>query len=193
MHSRPPLRAVVAIAALAVFTVWITWRAKAIEMGGRFENSPSPLIGKPAPDFALESLDGPKISLAGYRGKTLVATFWASWCGPCRLEIPLLVKLYRETHKPDSGFEILAISIDTKKEDAQGAAKTLKIPFPVLLDQESHIADTYHVDAIPTLFLIDKNGKITYAHTGYTMGLDFMLAQQLGIKSYSPTPAGGGR
>jgi peroxiredoxin len=186
-QSRPPVRAVLPIAALAVFTVWITWRAKALEMGLRLETASSQMVGKPAPDFALESLDGQKISVASYHGKTLVAAFWASWCGPCRLELPLLVKLYQQTHKPDSGFEILAISIDQKKDDAQGAARTLKIPFPVLLDPESHVADTYKVDAIPTLFLIDRAGKVTYTHTGYAMGLDFILAQQLGISNYTPT------
>jgi peroxiredoxin len=190
MRSMPPLRSVLAIAALGAFTVWITWRAKAIEMGGSFENKPSELIGKPAPDFALQSLDAQTISLAGYRGKTLVTTFWASWCGPCRMELPVLVKFYRQTHQADSNFEILAISVDSTKDDAQGAAKTLKLPFPVLLDLDGRASKSYKVDAIPTLFVIDKSGKVIFSHTGFEMGLDFMLAQQLDIKNYTPAVGG---
>jgi peroxiredoxin len=170
-----------------VFTVWITWRAKAIEIGATPEGAASRLVGKPAPDFVLEALDGQKASLADYHGKMLVTTFWASWCGPCRLEIPVLTKFYREQHKADSNFEILAISIDTNKSDAEAAAKGLKMPFPVLLDLNSKASRTYQVDAIPTLFVIDRYGKVIFSHTGFSMGLDILLAQQLGIKNYSPT------
>ena len=172
-----------------MFTAWITWRAKAIEMGGRAEAAPARLVGKPAPAFALETLDGQKISLADYHGKTLVTTFWASWCGPCRMEFPVLVKFYQEQHKAGSNFEILAISVDAQKDDAEGAARALKIPFPVLLDAGNHMSDAYQVDAIPTLFVINPAGKVVFVQTGFQMGLDFMLAQQLAIKNYSP--AGG--
>jgi peroxiredoxin len=189
MRSAPSLRSALAIMALALFTVWITWRAKIIETGRHVEGAPSRLVGKPAPAFELQSLDGHRIALADYHGKTLVTTFWASWCGPCRMELPVLVKFYQEQHKPDSNFEILAISVDSEKEDAQGAARTLKLPFPVLLDSDNRISDSYQVDAIPTLFVIDKAGKVVSAHTGFQMGLDFLLAQQLQIKNYSP--AGG--
>src|ERR1700691_243450 len=157
MPARPPIGPALAIAALALFSIWITWRAKTIEMGvasgGRPGGKPAKLVGKPAPAFDLQSLDGDKISLAAYHGKTLIATFWASWCGPCRLEMPVLVRFYKQEHKADSDFQILAISIDLKEEDARGAAKTLKLPFPVLLDPDNHTSDSYQVDAIPTLFV----------------------------------------
>jgi peroxiredoxin len=190
MRSRPSPRAIFALAAVAAFTIWISWRAKALELGTRRSGAPSVLLGKPAPDFALESLDGRKISLADYHGRRLVVTFWASWCGPCRLELPVLAKFYQQTHQPGSDFEVLAISIDTTKDAAQGASRTLKIPFPVLLDADSHFADSYHVDAIPTLFVIDKAGKVAFSHTGFEMGFDFLLAQQLDIKNYTPTAGG---
>ena len=186
MPSRPPLR-VLALAGLAVFTIWITWRAKALEMGGHVEGTASRLVGKPAPAFTLDSLEGPRVSLADFRGKTLVATFWASWCGPCRMELPVLVKFYRGQHKSGSNFEIVAISIDATRDAAQGAARTLKLPFPVLLDSDSRISDTYQVDAIPTLFVIDHDGKVIYSHTGFSMGFDAILAAQVGIRNYSPS------
>lgn len=186
MRSRPSRRAVLALAALAVFTAWITWRAKTIELGTHGHNAPSALVGKPAPEFAVESLDGRRISLADYRGKTLVVTFWASWCGPCRMEMPVLARFYRQTHKAGSDFEILAISIDETKDAAASAAKSLKIPFPVGMDSDSRVADSYGVESIPMLFVADKTGKVTYSNTGFAMGGDIALAMQLGIKNYSP-------
>jgi len=190
MRARPPLRFVLAITVLAAFTIWITWRAKALEMKTSIEGTASRMMSKPAPDFTLDSWQGPAISLAGYRGKTVVASFWASWCGPCRMEMPVLTKFYQQMHRADSDFEFLAISIDTSKGDAEGAARGMKIPFPVLFDPESRTAGSYQVDAIPTLFVIDKSGKVIFAHTGFTMGLDFLLAQELQIKNYLP---GGGK
>lgn len=190
MFKRRSPRAALAVAALALFTVWITWRAKAIEIGSRWRNDASALTGRPAPDFSLQSLGGGRVSLADYRGKTIVVAFWASWCGPCRMEMPVLAQFYRQTHTPDSGFEILAISIDDSEEPAQDAANTLKIPFPVLLDADSRVANSYGVENIPMLFVIDKTGKVTYSHAGFNMGLDILLAHQLDIKNY--TPASGG-
>jgi peroxiredoxin len=184
MNTRPSPRATLAFAALALFTVWITWRAKAFEMGSRWRQDGSALTGKPAPDFSLQSLGGGRVSLADYRGKTAVVAFWASWCGPCRTEMPVLARFYRQMHKPDSGFEFLAISIDEAEGPAQGAADTLKIPFPVLLDADSRVATAYGVDSIPMLFVIDKGGKVRYSHLGFNVGLDILLAQQLDIKNY---------
>ena len=180
-----------AIAILAIFTAWINWRAKALEIGYRGRNAASQLTGKPAAEFALESLEGPTISFRDYRGKTLVISFWASWCGPCRMELPLLVEFYRQTHKQESDFEIIAISIDTTRSDAERAAKSLKLPFPVLLDADSRVAEAYLVNSIPTMFVIDKSGTITYSDTGFRIGFDILLAQKLGLKNY--TPVAGGR
>lgn len=186
MQKPPSTRAVLALTVLAIFTVWVTWRAKAIEMGSGPGSHVSALVGKPAPDFSLQSLDGRRVSLHDYRGKTTVVSFWASWCGPCRLEMPLLARFYRQTHKPDSAFEFLAVSIDETEEPARNTANNLKIPFPVLMATDSRIADTYGVESIPMLLVIDKAGKVSYSQIGFNMGLDILLAQQLDIKNYTP-------
>jgi peroxiredoxin len=186
MLSRPSFRSALTLAALGVFTFWITWRAKTIELRESGADESSALVGQPAPDFSAESLDGSQVSLASYRHKTVALNFWASWCGPCRMEMPVLVKLYRQNHNADSHFEILAVSIDTTRGDAESAARSLKLPFPVLLDPDRHLASSYGVKAIPKTFII-KDGKVTSAHTGFQMGMDFLLAQELEIKNYSPT------
>ncbi|MFY9728430.1 MAG: TlpA disulfide reductase family protein, partial [Bryobacteraceae bacterium] len=161
--------------------------AKAIEtrLGGRGGQATA-LDGKSAPDFRLAALDGRSLSPADFRGKKLVVSFWASWCGPCRMELPALAKFYRQTHKSDADYEIVSINIDDDRAAAQAAATELKVPFPVLLDPTSKTSGTYGVGAIPTLFVIDKDGKVLHGQVGFAPGFEIILAQQLGIKNYNP-------
>ena len=188
MRAPPSTPAVAALVALAAFTVWITWRAKTIETSlGSFEGQASALEGKPAPDFRLASLDGRTVSASDFHGKKkLVVNFWASWCGPCRMELPVLAKFYRQTHKADADYEIVSISVDDDRADAEKAATQLKVPFTVLLDPTSKTLQSYGVDAIPAMFVIDKDGKVLHGQVGFEAGFDFLLAQELGIKNYFP-------
>ena len=186
MRSRPSAAAALALAGLAVFTVWITWQAKALELRLHGHNPGAALTGKPAPAFALPALDGRSVSLADYRGKSVVLSFWASWCGPCRMEMPLLRTFYERTHKANADYELLAISLDETREAAQSAASELKMPFPVLLDSAGKVGHEYRVEGIPTLMVIDKAGVVRYSSVGFDMTMGIMLAQQLGIKDYKP-------
>jgi len=106
------------------------------------------------------------------------------------MELPALTRFYQQAHKTGSNFEILAISIDATRDAAQGAATTLKIPFPVLLDRDSRTADSYHIVSIPTLFVIDRSGKVAWSNVGFSMGIEAMLAPQLGIQNYNPVSGG---
>ena len=188
----PSTAAVVAIIGLAIFTCWITWRAKKLESSLTPSSRPLALIHKPAPDFTLPSLDGKAISLAGYRSqKRVVVSFWASWCGPCRLELPVLKSFYEKAHKQDADFEFLAINLDEDRESAATATTKLKLPFPVLLDPQHRVADAYGVYGIPALFVIDKTGHVSFGETGFNITLEEALAQQLGVDPRLIFPAGG--
>jgi peroxiredoxin len=186
MPSRPPPGVALAIAALAAFTVWISWQAKTLERSLNSIAETIALLHKPAPDFALKSLDGRTVSLADFRGKQkVVVSFWASWCGPCRMEMPALRSFYQKTHKADADYEIVAVSIDDDRDAAEEYATRSKMPFPVLLDAAQKAAGAYGVDSIPRLFVIDRSGTVTFGQVGYTPALELQLARELGIKNYT--------
>ena len=186
-RGRPPVELkmwqVAAIAVLVAFTIFITWRVKRLEKSVLSRTSASVMISKSAPEFTLAALSGDTVSLADYRGKkTVVVSYWASWCGPCKVELPELREFYKRYHKADANFEILAISIDEQKADAEKYAAAEKLPFPVLFDPQSKTADAYSVEGIPTMFVIDKDGKIVHAHAGLEQAMQIQLMGELGLK-----------
>jgi len=173
-----------ALAFLAAFTVFITWRAKKLEASIHDRRDEPELVNQVAPTFELPALDGQKVSLASFHGKKkLVLSFWASWCGPCKTEMPILREFYERHRQEADRFEFLAISIDDEQRAAERFATEMKLPFPVLLDPKSQAADLYGVDAIPALFIVNENGKVIYAHVGFDPALEFILAQKLGLNA----------
>ena len=119
-----------------------------------------------APDFALKDLDGKELKLSDYKGKVVVLDFWATWCYPCRLEIPHLVALQKKFEK--QGFSVIGISLD------QGGAETVKpfykmnnMNYPVVIGNEA-ILDSYGgIRGFPTTFIINQDGKIVKKYEGY--------------------------
>jgi cytochrome c biogenesis protein CcmG/thiol:disulfide interchange protein DsbE len=139
----------------------------------------TPLKGKPAPNFTLQSLNGETVSLASYRGKAVLINFWATWCTPCKIETPWLVGLRNQYAK--QGFEVLGVSSqgddatpkDTAEwnQDKQAIEKFVHqegVPYPVLLGGDS-IADSYGgVEDLPTSFYVDRKGIVVAAQMGLT-------------------------
>ncbi len=119
-------------------------------------NSTSLAVGKPAPDFELQALDGTSVQLSDFQGKPVLLTFGATWCPDCRAETPLLVDLH-QNHP-----EIVILSVDSKEsaDVVQGYVDEAGIPYPVLLDQDGSVNQLYQVFAIPTVLFIDADGVI---------------------------------
>jgi peroxiredoxin len=121
--------------------------------------TPAPREGEPAPDFELTALSGEKVRLSGLRGKVVLLNFWASWCPPCREEIPSLVTLNAKL--PARDFQLLAVAIDKGGREAISAffGKTGVI-LPTLLDSDGLVAKEYGITGVPETFVIDKQGII---------------------------------
>ncbi len=114
----------------------------------------------PAPQFRLTTLQGAPASLSDYRGQVILLNFWATWCGPCRKEMPSMERLW-QTYR-DQGLVILAIATDNGGESRiRNFAHRLGLSFPILLDPDSQASDRYQVSGIPVSFLIDRQGRIT--------------------------------
>ncbi len=120
----------------------------------------SPQIGKLAPDFTLQSLDGQTVSLNDLRGQPVFINFWASWCGPCREEMPLIQAVYERQAGQSQSAVILGINIGESPSTVEGFMQENGLSFPVLLDIEQTVAQDYNIRAIPTTFFIDSEGII---------------------------------
>jgi len=126
--------------------------AAACERGGT-------LVGRPAPEFALSDLSGRAVRLANFQGQVVFLNVWATWCEPCRQEMPSMQELYERLGGP--GFEILAVSADQGDGgDVREFVRSLGLTFPVLRDPEQQIASRYSVTGYPETFVIDRNGTV---------------------------------
>jgi peroxiredoxin len=117
--------------------------------------------GNKAPDFQLSTLDGTEMKLSDLQGKVVFLNFWATWCPPCKEELPHMQKFYQE--KGNNEVEILAVNLTTAERNSNGLEKFVKdygLTFPVLLDNKGEIGKTYQAYTIPTSYLIDKEGII---------------------------------
>ena len=116
-------------------------------------------VGFKAPAFTVRNLKGNRVQLADHKGKVVILNLWATWCGPCRVEMPGLENLYRRYRS--EGLEILAVSLDKGSSDkVQTFADQYRLSFPVLLDSDGQVESRYHTLTIPTTYVIDKNGMV---------------------------------
>lgn len=128
------------------------------------------LEGREAPDFALKSAAGDNLRLSEYRGNVVMLNFWATWCGPCRQEMPLLDEMYDRYRKV--GFTLLGVNIDDDTRKALEMAEALEVSFPVLFDAEKEVSRRYAIEAMPGTVLIDRQGVVRYVHYGYKPGYE---------------------
>ena len=132
---------------------------------------------QPAPDFTLKSTEGKNLRLEDYRGQVVMLNFWASWCGPCRQEMPVMDDIYSKYKS--LGFTVLAVSVDEDTAAADRFLKAVPVSFPVLYDNESRVSELYGVDAMPSTIIIDRDGKARFVHRGYTDATAAEYRQQI--------------
>jgi thiol-disulfide isomerase/thioredoxin len=162
---RALLRARSLIAVLAVFAALLPLAASA------------DIVGKPAADFALRSMKGPSVRLSEHLGEVVVINFWATWCGPCRQEMPLLDELYGKYQL--AGLILLSVNIDENAEPAIEMAQTLKVSYPVLFDARKEVSRAYEVSAMPVTVLVDRAGVVRYVSEGYKPGYEKRYTEKL--------------
>lgn len=121
-----------------------------------------------APAFTLQSVDGKTVSLSQFKGDVVMINFWASWCGPCRQEMPLLDSIYKQYK--DMGFVLLGVNVEPDSRNADAWLRKTPVSYPVLYDPKSEVSQLYQVQAMPTTVIVDRQGIVRFVHNGYLPG-----------------------
>jgi peroxiredoxin len=121
-----------------------------------------------APSFTLPSRSGDSVSLDKLKGQVVMLNFWASWCGPCRQEMPLLDQMHKRYSS--LGFTLIGVNVEANTKDAERWLKDTPVSFPVLFDRDSKVSKLYDVSAMPSTVFIDRKGNLRYLHRGYKPG-----------------------
>jgi peroxiredoxin len=130
-----------------------------------------------APDFTLRGADGRNLRLAEQRGQVVLVNFWASWCGPCKQEMPQLNRLYEKYRS--AGFVMLGVNVDDDARLGASTAARWGVRFPVLLDAEKTVSRLYDMGSMPATVLIDRDGRVRYLHRGYREGVEEAYERQI--------------
>ena len=121
-------------------------------------------VGRAAPSFKLPDLSGQEVSLEQYRGRVVMLDFWATWCGPCRMTMPVLESIQKEYA---NNLVLLAVNIQEPKDEVRNFVRVQSIRSRVLLDEEGSVGATYGADSIPLQVLIDKRGIVRLVQAGF--------------------------
>lgn len=134
-------------------------------------------IGQTAPDFTLKNRQGKNLNLTEQRGKVMLVNFWASWCGPCRKEMPVLQNL--QDKYADLGVEVWGINVEQENQAGKDFLADLDLSFSIFFDQKNKLSATYQVEAMPTTVIIDRDGVVRYVFRGYKNGYEKKYAKAI--------------
>jgi peroxiredoxin len=167
MNTRSPARTAFAlrIVACTVFAV----------IAGTASSAIAPATQ--APDFTLHAMSGANLRLKEQRGRVVMVNFWATWCAPCRQEMPQLNRLYEKYRT--SGFVLLGVNVDDDPSKASEVASKLGVTFPILLDADKTVSKLYDLSTMPSTVIIDRDGKVRYVHRGYLAGYEDNYEKQI--------------
>jgi thiol-disulfide isomerase/thioredoxin len=144
---------------LALGTAWITLSKVPAGVAAEHDSSSSlPEKGFVAPDFTLEMLDGPETTLSDLRGQVVLINFWATWCPPCRAEMPAIQEVYNRYR--DQGFVVLAVDLGESDARVRGFVEEMELTFSILMDRNEDVSQLYRVRSIPTTYFVDREGVI---------------------------------
>jgi peroxiredoxin len=135
------------------------------------------LIGKPAPDFVLKSLDGTNLRLSEFRGQVVLVNFWARWAGESRVEMPVLNQINTTYHR--AGLVVLGVSVDEDARRARDFADGMKVGYPILLDTTPQIGRDYMIETMPVTLLVDRSGIVRFSRVGFKPGDEQMYLDQI--------------
>lgn len=130
-----------------------------------------------AKDFTLKTNTGVNLRLAEEKGKVVLLNFWASWCAPCREELPLLDDMHKKYEK--LGFTVLGVNIDEKPSAAMRVLEDIPVQFPVLMDPKNQVAQLYDIEAMPTTYIIDRAGQLRFLHRGFQKGYEVKYEKEV--------------
>ena len=133
--------------------------------------------GSAAPDFSLPARDGSTVRLSELKGQVVMVNFWATWCGPCRQEMPLLAQL-QSKYEP-LGFTVLGVNVEPDSAAAVTWLKGVPVAFPILFDRKNAVAQSFGVEGMPSSVFIDRNGNVRYVHRGYAPGDESKYADMI--------------
>jgi peroxiredoxin len=170
-QSRLPLPAATRLPAFALLIVLALAPSLGVPAGV--------LVGQPAPDFALRSIQGDNVRLSEHSGEVVLINFWATWCGPCRQEMPLLDEIYGKYRR--AGLVLFSVNIDepANVDAAREMAKTLRVSYPVLFDARKDVSRAYQASTMPLTVLIDRAGVVRYVSEGYKVGYETRYTDKL--------------
>jgi len=155
----------IAVLLLGVISLGLLPRALAVTADGAAAN------------FTLKSAAGENIRLSEYRGQVVLINFWASWCGPCRQEMPHLDAIHQQYEA--LGFTVFGVNVEQDRKLADKVLRDIPVSFPILFDDENRVSELYDVDAMPATILVDRSGVIRYMHRGYKPGYEAEYAKQV--------------
>ena len=177
LPSRKKRWEILMLVSLAAGILWTVASRVPSAVGAPLSSSPSPREGFLAPDFTLDTLQGEKVTLSDLRGKIVLINLWATWCPPCRAEMPALEKSY-ELYK-DSGVVILGVNLTNQdsEKDVSRFVEEFGLTFPILLDRDGNVSALYQLMGLPTTYFVNREGIIRTVVVGGPMSETFIRSK----------------